>query len=131
MDRGTEIIRTTLGRSYVDALVPRLSEDMTPELREGAARRRILLMTGVCPCGARLSSQQQTIIMRRRVAGADITTLGARVRHNGDCPAANPELNELLRAHVGAFIQRVTEMDTPPTSATPDPTLTRGETDHG
>lgn len=53
-----------------------ITESMSPELKEGIVRRRLLFSTGECPCGARLDT-------RRLPAGRQKMT----VRHTDRCPA--------------------------------------------
>jgi len=75
---------------YIDLDVP---EDAPPVVREGAVRRRLVTLTGVCPCGARFSMPSRA---ERRAAARSGAVLTARVEHEDECPAIAPELDSWL-----------------------------------
>jgi hypothetical protein len=67
--------------AYVLPVVP---EDAPAAVREGIARRRLVALTGVCPCGARavLPSRKERRAARR--AGRVAWVL---IEHESGCPA--------------------------------------------
>jgi len=75
------------------AIVPPLTEDQPPRIREGAARRRLTVTTGRCPCGARL-------VMPKLRAGDVVRIV---VEHEPGCPAteAKPASDIIVRAADG------------------------------
>lgn len=93
-------------RSHVDgypalSVVPRLSEDLPTDIREGIARRRLVATGHPCPCGAapiRLNrAQRRRITTRRRHGHTEVIRLS--VVHEDDCPAADDVLNALAANH--------------------------------
>jgi hypothetical protein len=74
-----EIIRTEIDGQPVLVVRPTICEADPPRVREGIARRRLVELTGVCPCGARLT-------LVRTTAQFAYT----EVRHASNCPALNP-----------------------------------------
>lgn len=66
------------GRTVLIA-VPVISEDDPPRVREGIARRRLVTLTGECPCGGTL----MLVATTGRIAHT-------AVEHESDCPAIDP-----------------------------------------
>jgi hypothetical protein len=64
----------TQGFGRVAMVMPTCPEGAPPEIREGLVRRRLVMTTGVCPCGARLLLPD------------------ARIAHQDDCPAVDAAL---------------------------------------
>jgi len=56
---------------------PPIPDDATEREKEGAARRRLVATTGVCPCGA--------VLQLPRVKPGTATVVA--VEHEDDCPA--------------------------------------------
>jgi hypothetical protein len=56
---------------------PDITEDQSPDVREGIVRRRLVVTTGVCPCGARFELPE--------LVRSTVTYI--RVEHEPDCPA--------------------------------------------
>ena len=65
-----------------------IRESDPPAVREGIARRRVLAMTGECPCGAR--SLFDPLVISPVIGLAEI-------EHESDCPAAEENLNRAMR----------------------------------
>jgi hypothetical protein len=93
-------------RSHVDghnalSVVPDLTEDLPPDIREGIARRRLVATGHPCPCGAapvRLNrAQRRRITAQRRTGRTEVVRLA--VVHEDDCPAADDVLNALANRH--------------------------------
>ncbi|MDE3725338.1 hypothetical protein PWG71_28500 [Nocardiopsis sp. N85] len=92
--------------SHVDgykalSVVPDLTENLPPEIREGIARRRLVATGHPCPCGAapvRLNrAQRRRIAAQRRHGNTDV--IRVPVIHEDDCPAADDVLNALANRH--------------------------------
>lgn len=79
-------LRRRLGRGPVLYVVPPLDDGMPALAKEGLARRRLVMTTGRCPCGA-------TLTMPKDLQRGTITHV--RVEHEVDCPAVD---ENLLRA---------------------------------
>lgn len=75
------------GVGNVVAVLPVVPEDAPYPVREGVARRRLVAVTGRCPCGARLDLQA----MHGNPAGA------VDVKHDARCPAATHRLLKAVR----------------------------------
>jgi hypothetical protein len=75
----------TRGRTL--AVLPVIPESAPWPVREGITRRRIVVVTGQCPCGARLDLQAA----REGRVGV------AGVEHEGRCPAATATLAKAVR----------------------------------
>lgn len=69
-----------------------IRESDPPAVREGIARRRVLAMTGRCPCGAASPFDSRLI--------SPVIVLEV-VRHEPDCPATNANLSRAMRAARG------------------------------
>lgn len=68
-------------------LGPTLSEDAPHVVREGIARRRLVVTTGQCPCGARMPRPSRA---QRRQMCRQGGVWEATVSHEIDCPAVHP-----------------------------------------
>lgn len=68
---------------------PELREDLPPDVLEGLARRRMVALGEVCPCGARLVVPNRAA---RRAARQRGPGLSVRVEHEPTCPAVCPGL---------------------------------------
>ena len=81
------------GVGRVAAVLPVAPDDAHPDVREGIARRRLVMLTGECPCGARrhLPNRAQRRSMRRHEATRDRVWQLA-VEHEADCPATSEAL---------------------------------------
>lgn len=82
----------TLGR--VDGertafVLPTIPDGASDVVREGLARRRLVAITGACPCGARLLIPNRR---QRRAAAREGRVLPVAVEHEHDCPAIADEL---------------------------------------
>lgn len=81
------------GVGRVALVLPVVPEDAPPEVREGIARRRIVMTTGRCPCGARrtLPNRAQRRAMRRdKRTGPAVRHVD--VEHEPECPATSEAL---------------------------------------
>jgi hypothetical protein len=67
--------------AYVLPVVP---EDASTDVREGIARRRVVALTGVCPCGARAVRPSRE---ERRAARRAGRVAWALIEHESGCPA--------------------------------------------
>jgi hypothetical protein len=69
-------------------VLPTIPEDGPERLREGIARRRLVMINGRCPCGAErtLPNRAQRRAMRRDVARGS-AVWQVTVGHEVDCPA--------------------------------------------
>ena len=65
-----------------------IRESDPPAVREGIARRRVLALTGQCPCGAASPFDAARI--------SPVMVLEV-VRHEPDCPATNENLSRAVR----------------------------------
>lgn len=87
------------GVGRVGLLLPVIREDAEPVVREGLARRRLTLLTGRCPCGARLhlpNRATRRAMKRDRARGGGVWQVD--VEHENDCPATDPRLDEVTSA---------------------------------
>lgn len=74
-------------------LAPAIPDAAPQDVREGMARRRLLLLNGSCVCGARVIPPNRA---QRRAGGGAIVTL--LCVHEPDCPASNENLRDALDA---------------------------------
>lgn len=65
-------------------VLPVVSEDAPVAVREGIARRRLVALNGVCPCGARAVRPSRR---ERRDAQRAGRAAGVLVEHEAGCPA--------------------------------------------
>lgn len=89
-----DVFSVDLGGITAAVVVPVVPQNASPEVREGIARRRLVMVEGVCPCGAvrpTLNREQRRAIKR----GATTTEMRLRVEHEDDCPARDERLREL------------------------------------
>jgi hypothetical protein len=68
------------------AVLPVIPESAPFRVREGIARRRLVAVTGECPCGARMDYEA----VRKGVNVAE-------VEHEGRCPAVTATLAKAVR----------------------------------
>jgi hypothetical protein len=66
------------------AVLPMIPDDAPYRVREGIARRRLTVVTGQCPCGARIDYTQ--------TRGGVV-----RVEHERRCPADDDRLTKAIR----------------------------------
>ena len=67
-------------------VLPTVPDDAPEEIREGIARRRIVAVTGECPCGAVLILPNRA---ERRAAKRTGQPTHLRCEHEDDCPAVD------------------------------------------
>ncbi len=72
------------------------TEEDEVRLREGIARRRIMLTTGTCPCGAELSLAEVGAIGVLRRDGHTELRMAIACHHRAGCEAADPRLSRLM-----------------------------------
>ena len=85
---------TTTGEKVV-SVVPEIPDDAPDVIREGLARRRLVLTGQPCPCGARLAGPNRA--QRRRDAKLKRGTVrDVFVWHEYDCPASTEALIEAI-----------------------------------
>jgi len=66
-----------------------IPDDALADVREGLARRHLVMTTGTCPCGAELRVPD-------RIAPGSVTVVA--VEHEPDCPACDTRLAEAMEA---------------------------------
>lgn len=95
----SDLIIRDIGGVRTAIVVPAIPDDAPPEVREGIARRRILYVTGECPCGARLRLDRATrrAAARSRKAGRPGMVTHQRVEHEDGCPAVDETLTAAMR----------------------------------
>ncbi|WP_226353783.1 hypothetical protein [Pseudonocardia sp. ICBG601] len=74
------------------AVVPAVTEDSAPRVREGLARRRQVAVTGRCPCGATMAIPSRA--QRRAARRAARRIHHVAVIHADSCPAIDPFTDE-------------------------------------
>ena len=84
---------TTAGEKVV-SVMPEIPDDAPSIVREGIARRRLILTGQPCPCGARLAVPNRQA--RRRAAKTGRGGRDVFVWHEHDCPASTEALLEAL-----------------------------------
>lgn len=81
------------GVGLVAAVLPVAPDNAPPVVREGVVRRRLVIIRGECPCGARRAlpnrEQRRQMARDRRVA---TTAWQLTVPHESDCPAVDEVL---------------------------------------
>lgn len=87
--------RDVPGVGRVAFVVPVISEDMPPQLKNALAARRLATIEGKCPCGATLHLPNRE---QRRRAQRSGRQLSATVAHEPACDAADERITALLRA---------------------------------
>jgi hypothetical protein len=63
-------------------------------VREGLVRRRLVITTGRCPCGATWTPPNRAARRAAKRTGAVFT---ASIEHETDCPAASPGVDAHVR----------------------------------
>jgi hypothetical protein len=84
------------------AIAPTLAEDLPAEIREGIARRRLLLAGNPCPCGARpprLNRRLRREMAARKRRGLPGMLIHCMIIHDEECPAASENLEALAAEH--------------------------------
>jgi hypothetical protein len=76
---------------YVADAIP---DDAPHAVREGLVRRRLVVTTGRCPCGATWTPPNRAT---RRAAKRAGRPLRASVEHAADCPAGSSGLDAYIR----------------------------------
>lgn len=79
-------------------MLPAIADDAPPLVREGLARRRLVMLTGQCPCGANLVMPNRA---QRRAAQRRREPVRVAVAHERDCPAVDDVLLPALDAWTG------------------------------
>jgi hypothetical protein len=72
-------------------VVPHLPDDAPAVVREGIARRRLAVINGVCPCGARRPRLNRELRRRLKRDGPQ-EAYAVDIRHEDDCPAVAAEV---------------------------------------
>lgn len=81
--------RDVQGIGRVGFVLPVLSEDLPPDLREAVIRRRLAVLGDGCPCGARAVLPNRDA---RRRAAQEHRQLAMTVIHEHDCPASDDRI---------------------------------------
>lgn len=81
---GFDVTETRVDGQRVAVILPVVEEDAAPIVREGIARRRLVALSGKCPCGARLALPGRRALRAARRAGI---VLRVAIEHEPDCPA--------------------------------------------
>ena len=96
---GNDVIVKKMFGTTAAMVLPVIPEDAPHEVREGVARRRLVMETGECPCGAELAGPNRR--QRRQMARDRARGQGAlwqvTVRHEDDCPALDGPLYDAIR----------------------------------
>lgn len=96
------VIKEMFGQTAAIVL-PTIEEDAPHAVREGIARRRLVMTTGACPCGARMTgpnrAQRRQIARDRREHTAGVWRV--EIRHENDCPAVDGNLAAAIEAWRG------------------------------
>lgn len=95
----TQVVSLTIGDRPAHAVVPVITEETPPELREALARRALIIQTGECPCGGRLNFEDACLVAAHRGVlgrGYGVQTYRVPSRHAADCPASDANLTALL-----------------------------------
>ena len=83
------------GVGRVTMVLPVVPEDGSPALREGIARRRLVMLDGTCPCGAKRTLPNwatRRAMARSTRRGPD--TWSVDIPHAEDCPASDAQLRK-------------------------------------
>lgn len=86
-------IRNVLGVGRVAYVLPVVTEELPPQLREAVVRRRLAALEGRCPCGATMTLPNRA---ERRRAARDGRQLSTTVEHETDCPASDDRIAALV-----------------------------------
>jgi len=78
-------------------LLPDVPDDAPGAVKEGVTRRRLVVVDGVCPCGARPVWPNRAA--RRRAVRAGVCPVVA-VEHEPGCPATDVALDAAVRRWV-------------------------------
>jgi hypothetical protein len=91
-------VRDLYGQKAV-LLLPTIPDDAPDEIREGIARRRIVMTTGTCPCGGEMvgPNRAQRRRMERDKRNGDPGVWQVRIEHDDDCPALDATLYAAIR----------------------------------
>jgi hypothetical protein len=81
-------MRASQGRPVFVLAPPAPGEDSPELVKEGIARRRMLSFGHACPCGA-------IVQVPHRIRAGEV--VHAKVEHEPDCPAVDPDTVEYLR----------------------------------
>jgi hypothetical protein len=86
---------TTFAGLRAAMVMPTIPDDAPTAVREGLARRRIVMTTGTCPCGARLTQPNRA--QRRAMQRKADQVWQVDVDHETGCPAIDAVLLEAIR----------------------------------
>jgi hypothetical protein len=78
-------------------VVPTLTEDAPPIVREGIARRRLATINGECPCGARRPRLNRELRRKLQREGGGSEAYSVDIEHEDDCPAIAAETVAFVR----------------------------------
>ena len=80
-------------------LLPVIPDDAPDEIREGIARRRLVMTTGTCPCGGTLTgpNRAQRRRMERDRRDGDPGVWQVTIAHEDACPALDDTLYAAIR----------------------------------
>lgn len=96
------VIRQMFGLKAA-VLLPDIPDGAPDPVREGIARRRLVMTTGACPCGAVMTgpnrAQRRQIIRDRR--HHDTQAWQVDIQHDNDCPAVDDKLYPAIEAWRG------------------------------
>ncbi len=93
MNLRTETVSTVLFGLGFNVVVPIIPDQAPQHVREGLARQRLLLLTGQCPCGVRLTGPNRA--QRRQMARDEHRGIGVwevTPSHFAGCPATHPDI---------------------------------------
>jgi len=102
---GTSVLGDVFTRTFngvrAALILPTIPDDAPHDVREGVARRRIIMTTGECPCGGRFTGPnretRRAILRDQRNGTPDLWH--ATVYHEDNCPA----LDETLLAAIARW----------------------------
>ena len=89
-----DLIPAELQERTVLLVVPVVDEADSPRAREGIARRRLVALTGACPCGAMAIMPNRAQRRAGRRAGDPSVVM---VDHKSGCPAVHPHAEDRPR----------------------------------
>jgi hypothetical protein len=92
---GVDVLSGRLDDTDVAVVAAAISECLPPHVREGLARRRLVLTGSRCPCGATAQLPNRA---DRRAAQRAGRIVHATVAHALDCPAIHPDTVAAARA---------------------------------
>ncbi|WP_158228124.1 hypothetical protein [Pseudonocardia sp. MH-G8] len=89
-----DLIETTVDGEWAALVAAEIPDGAPAAVREGIARRRLVVTQGECPCGAVFRPPPRA---ERRAAARTGRVLHVRVEHSDDCPAITTHIEQAWR----------------------------------